>query len=224
MKKIFVVTEGQSETNFVNRILCEYFMEKGILLIPNTIITGSDLRHGKVNKGGIETYGKAWTTIKNCLSTAAGKKSTYVTTMIDYYGLPKDFPGLSDINGINNPYDKVAIIEERMKEMAPEYTDIYFPYIQLHEFETLEFADLSGLKKIYFDQDISELEKCAEKYKNPELINNLPETSPSKRILNCIKNYDKCGMGIDALKLVGLKKLYDSCKHFREWIIMMENI
>ena len=38
MKKIFVVTEGQSETNFVQRVMSPYFADRCIL-IPNTVVT-----------------------------------------------------------------------------------------------------------------------------------------------------------------------------------------
>lgn len=40
-KKIFVLTEGQTETKFVKEILCPYFFEKGKLLFPCTIVTSS---------------------------------------------------------------------------------------------------------------------------------------------------------------------------------------
>lgn len=46
MKKIFVVTEGQSETNFVKRVVALYFADKCIL-IPNTVVTKVDHRKGK---------------------------------------------------------------------------------------------------------------------------------------------------------------------------------
>lgn len=46
MKKIFIVTEGQSETNFVNRVMAPYFVGRCIL-IPNTVTTKIDNRHGK---------------------------------------------------------------------------------------------------------------------------------------------------------------------------------
>ena len=49
MKKIFVVTEGQAETNFVNRVMAPYFASRCVL-IPNTVITKTDSKHGKHTK------------------------------------------------------------------------------------------------------------------------------------------------------------------------------
>lgn len=50
MKKIFVVTEGQSETNFVNRVMTPYFANRCVLIL-NTVITKTDSKHGKTYKG-----------------------------------------------------------------------------------------------------------------------------------------------------------------------------
>ena len=52
MKRIYVVTEGQSETNFVNRVLVPYFFGSQKILIPTTILTKADEQKGKMYKGG----------------------------------------------------------------------------------------------------------------------------------------------------------------------------
>lgn len=43
MKKVFIVTEGQSETNFVNKVMVPYFADS-CTLIPNTVITKTGSR------------------------------------------------------------------------------------------------------------------------------------------------------------------------------------
>lgn len=73
MKKIFIVTEGQSETNFVNRVMAPYFVGRCIL-IPITVVTKADSKHGKIYKGGVTNYGQIR---NNLLKTLAGaSKST----------------------------------------------------------------------------------------------------------------------------------------------------
>src|SRR5574344_2806042 len=90
MKTLFVLTEGQTETNFVQRVLAPYFIDFEIQLIPNTIITKSDSRTGKIYKGGISYFSKIDSEIKK-LSGIVNKNADYfLTTMIDYYGIPKD--------------------------------------------------------------------------------------------------------------------------------------
>ena len=51
MKRIYVVTEGQSETNFVNRVLSPFFLTLNKILIPTTVLTKADENKGKMYKG-----------------------------------------------------------------------------------------------------------------------------------------------------------------------------
>lgn len=89
MKKVFVVAEGQSETNFVNRVLSSYFYGRCIL-IPNTVVTKADYRNGRVYKGGVADYAQIRNTLSKTLAMANKSKEAYVTTMFDFYHLPKD--------------------------------------------------------------------------------------------------------------------------------------
>ena len=70
MKRVYIAAEGQAEANVINRVLYPYFIQKGIALIPHTIVTSTDYRHGRIHKGGITTYASARNTIVNCLSSA----------------------------------------------------------------------------------------------------------------------------------------------------------
>ena len=54
MKRIYVVTEGQSETNFVNRVLNPFFLQLNKNLIPTTVLTKVDEKKGKVHKGVLQ--------------------------------------------------------------------------------------------------------------------------------------------------------------------------
>lgn len=136
MKKIFIVTEGQSETNFVSRVLGPYFMEKGIL-VPNTIITKTDNRRGKIHKGGVGNYNQIRNTLLKTLAIASKSKDYYVTTMFDFYGLPSDVPGVSDAEKLNDPYEKVELIEREIRNREGYNENFFFPYIALHEVDVL---------------------------------------------------------------------------------------
>jgi hypothetical protein len=224
VKLVYIVTEGSSETNFVKRVLVPYFYNSDKMLIPNAVLTKNDRRAGIQYKGGIDRYEKAETTISKCLAHSKDNPEAYVTTMFDFYRLPKDTPGIAEIKGIASPYEKVAFIEKCMTEHESLQKPIYFPYIQLHEFEALLFSDLDAVSRKYFYHDITMLRTCIAEKKNPELIDNGEKTAPSKRILSCIPDYDKATTGVDILETIGLKTLRDKCSHFNEWVTKLEKI
>lgn len=221
MKKIFVVTEGQSETNFVNRVMVPYFSGR-CLFIPNTVITKTDTRHGKIHKGGVSNYEQIRNTLTKTLATASKSQDTYVTTMFDFYCLPKDVPGMADAEKINNPYEKVGVIEREIQKTEKYDEKFFFPYIELHEFEAMLFSDVTKLEEVYFEYDLTSLKECVKMQSNPELINSGPETAPSKRIINCIKNFDKAGGGVEALEKIGIANIAIKCQHFSEWLTHIE--
>ncbi|MDE7211291.1 MAG: DUF4276 family protein [Lachnospiraceae bacterium] len=221
MKKIFVVTEGQSETNFVNKVMVPYFSGRCIL-IPNTVITKTDNRHGRMHKGGAVNYEQIRNTLVKTLANASKNEDSYVTTMFDFYCLPKDVPGAADVEKGNNPYEKVEHIEREIRRTEKYDERFFFPYIELHEFEAMLFSDITKLEEIYFEYDLTALKECAKMQSNPELINGGKETAPSKRIMNCIKGFDKAGEGVQALEKIGIENIAQKCPHFSKWVKHIE--
>ena len=217
VKRVYVVTEGQSETNFVNKVLVPYFVDYEKLLIPTTVLTKSDEQKGRMYKGGMRSYAKAHLTIKRNLSLVKDS-DTFVTTMFDFYALPTDTPGYQDMASLTDPYKKILGIEKAMFDSEKLTKPVYIPYIQLHEFEALLFSNLDILADAYFEYDITPLKTCLAEKQNPELINNGAETAPSKRIIKCIPDYDKVTMGVSVLEKIGVDTLCKTCKHFSEWI------
>lgn len=103
----------------------------------------------------------------------------------------------------------------------------FIPYIQLHEFEALVLCGLDFLKDLYKgrDKQIEHLKSDLEKVGNPELVNDKPETAPSKRIIKAVEggkkklyNYDKPKSGKFVTQKVGIEELRTQCRHFAEWI------
>ena len=225
-KRIIVVTEGQSETNFIKTVLSEHFARKDIYLEPRTIVTSIDKRSGKVFKGGLSSFDKLLVTLTPAIKQAMKSPDCYVTTMIDFYKLPSDTPGFDKVNEIQSPYEKVQFIENEIKNSLKLEKDIFIPYIQLHEFEALLFSDISLLKDSYFEDkyDISPLLKCAEEISNPEMIDNGEDTAPSKRILKCIPCYNKPVAGVSVCSKIGVDKMRSKCSHFDEWLVKLENV
>lgn len=61
---------------------------------------------------------------------------------------------------------------------------------------------------------------------NPEEINELPQSSLSKRIIMYLPNYkvQKAPVGPLVAEDIGLNLLREKCPHFNEWIAKLENI
>ena len=59
---------------------------------------------------------------------------------------------------------------------------------------------------------------------NPELIDDGPETAPSKRILEEIPEYDKVAAGVSVVGKIGLPVLRQKCAHFNGWLTKLEQL
>lgn len=221
MKKIFVVTEGQSETNFVEKVMAPYFYGRCVL-IANTVITKTDSKRGKVYKGGVVNYEQIRNTLSKTLANSSKNKDSYVTTMFDFYRLPTDVPGVVDTEKVNDPYEKVELIERAIQKAERYNKEFFFPYIELHEFEAMLFTDIGKLEEAYFEYDLTALKECVKVQSNPELINGGVETAPSKRIINCISCFDKANIGVDVLGKIGVENIARKCRHFSEWMKRIE--
>lgn len=212
-----MVVEGQTEIAFVKELLVPPFSNLGIYLYPRLI--------GKPgHKGGI-SYDRAK---RDILRFLRQERSTYCTTMFDYYGLPDDFPGLP-IRGNYQVPEKAEIIELAFKQDVMQTLDYsinpgrFIPYIQIHEFEALLFSDPHALAKGIYRADLaSEFESIRKAFHSPENINDNPNTAPSKRIKNLCHDYTKTIHGILATIEIGLPKIRSECQHFDQWLRKLE--
>ena len=69
------------------------------------------------------------------------------TTMFDFYALPDDFPCFKKSSHYSDIRERISFIEtEFAKDMG---FDDFIPYIQLHEFESLLFVDITRLESDY---------------------------------------------------------------------------
>lgn len=96
--------------------------------------------------------------------------------MIDYYGLPTDFPGMDHVQEYKSAEERVMYLEQ-MLDKNISGSDIseenFIPYIQLHEFEALLFSDISIVDRVLStgrESKYEELAKIRHEYA-PEEIN-----------------------------------------------------
>lgn len=223
-KIIHVLCEGQTEQGFVEEVLRPYLQDKGVTSVKSILITTNKKKNAR---GGMLTYNHALTDLNLLQQTKLdGDYERHIfTTMFDLYALPDDFPGFEKRKTISDPYSKVYALE---KDFADAINDIRFiPYIQLHEFEALLFCGIGHIVTLYpgCEKRCEQLTKDLQKIENPELINNSPNTAPSRRIIRAIEgdkkthyNYNKPKTGKFVTKKIGVDELRLKCRHFNEWV------
>lgn len=220
--RLNITVEGLTELGFVSKILTPYLGNFQISTDARAVMTSKE--KSKTHRGGLISYEKAKKDITTWLKEDANPEARF-STMFDLYALPKDFPEYETAQKLNDPYKKVRFLEEAMWKDIDDRR--FIPYIQLHEFEALVFADPKNLELEYFENEkaIRELEKQLEAFGgNPELINEGKETAPSKRIKSLIPEYDKAGSGAIITNFAGMDFLRKKCLHFGEWISQLENL
>ncbi len=149
LMRIYIFVEGQTEETFVQEVLYLPFLAREIHLIPILLSTS------RKGKGGATSYYQ----IKRQVDRKCKEDpQAFVTTMLDLYRLPTDFPGYSKLQNISDPYDKVACLEKTWKTQ-PECNDNFIPYISLHEFEALLFTELEKFKVFFPKEAVDHLVK-----------------------------------------------------------------
>lgn len=212
MRLNFVV-EGETEQGFVRTILGAHF---GAL--------GWDVRAQSIGGGRYRVFDLWRRDLRRWMSEDRGGDACF-TTMLDLYALPSDFPDRGRLMSIRDPYERVAALEERW---AGEVADKRFvPYIQLHEYEALLFADVDKLLGVYPDAQhaVVPLRRVVEaRQNNPELIDDGPTTAPSKRIAAEIPAYARAKRSAGPLVAakIGLLTLRERCRHFDGWLQRLE--
>lgn len=217
-KKVLVLVEGPTEEGFVRRVLGPHLSIKEIFLTPTIIKTKKEIR-GPDHKGGVNSYRQ----VKRDLATLLKDTSAdIITTMIDYYALPSDFPGYN-LRPNGNCYTRVEFMES---EFGQDINNTKFlPYLQLHEFETLVFASEEKLSTAFINlpRKIAQVSAINILFTSPEEINENPNSAPSKRLLNIFPDYQKTYHSQLILSQVSIDELRVKCSHFNSWLSKLES-
>lgn len=213
MTRINVFVEGQTEETFVRDTLAPYFVRQGIYL--NAILAQTSRGH----KGGIVSYGK----VKHQITKLCQQdKKAWVTTLIDYYGLPTDFPLLAQGKSTNGDiYSCISNLENAFHDDVAQPN--FIANFLLHEFEALLFCEPEKFADWLEDKRrVTELNNIKLAFDSPECINNSPQTAPSKRILAAIPEYQKTLHGPLIAADIGLDTIRRQCPHFEGWLQRLE--
>ncbi|MBI9033674.1 MAG: DUF4276 family protein [Bacteroidales bacterium] len=196
----------------MNEVLSKYFQAREIYDVRCILMPTSP-----GHKGGDVSYQRFKHNAERLLNR---ENDILVTSLIDFFRLKTDFPKLQEANTrfSNDKIARVAFLESAISENINNTRLI--PYIQLHEFEGLLFSSIDGFEYLPDIPEINrnELRNAAYTHDNPELLNDGPNTAPSKRLENLIPGYQKTFHGPLIAEIVTIDKIMERCDRFREWI------
>lgn len=87
MKRVVFIVEGDTEVSFIQKRVIPYLYSKGF---TNPMNAQKILTNRKLNKKGGNV---GFEYLKNDVSRVAATKNVLITTLLDFFRLPTDFPG-----------------------------------------------------------------------------------------------------------------------------------
>ena len=147
--EVMTIVEGKTEQVFVEMVLKPYLAEKMIFIQATQASKPGQ-------KGGDVKFSRVINDIRDHLKQ---RNDTYVTTLVDYYGI-KEWPGLdslaqnltpSQIADHLNAATKHQVVSDFANQQAERR---FIPYIAVHEFEALLFSNSAILaSELGVDED-----------------------------------------------------------------------
>ncbi|NBC48965.1 MAG: DUF4276 family protein [Gammaproteobacteria bacterium] len=212
MTRVHVMVEGQTEETFVRELLYSHLQHRGVFLNPILLRTSAQ------GKGGVVSYAKVRPQlIRQCRQDGTAT----VTTMIDLFRLPGDFPGWQGCTDVD-VYQRVACLEQALAEHLGCRN--FMPNLSVHEFEALLFSDLGKFAAWFDDAAMVKLRAKVPAAPEPERINDGAQTAPSKRIATALAGhgYQKPLHGPLIAMDIGLGAMRARCPHFDAWVGRLE--
>ena len=225
MARLHLFVEGPTEQTFADTVLKPYLARTGVYLQKPTLIAHAR-KKGRVHRGGGRNFTAMQNDIKRRLKQESGN-GVFFTTMIDLYSLPGNSPGVEDADKLrHDPYARVETLERSWSDKTGDKR--FIPFIQLHEFESYLFADVSRFS-IFFDKAhsrVAALRKIADDARSPERIDDGEHTAPSKRIIAQFPEYEgsKVTVGSQMAERIGLESIRSQCPHFKAWVERLERL
>ncbi len=210
MTRLAIVVEGETEEEFVKRVLAKLLY--GVGVIPHAIIprrrgitSGGALR---INQLASQMYRLSW-------------NFDIITSFFDLYGFPGRPSGESveDLEGqINEEVDKLFGEDWDRSRV--------FAYVQKHEFEGLLFSDVGVFEHVpnVSQSSIRLLAEIRACFPTPEDIDDGPTTAPSKCILKLVPGYRKRLYGPILAEEAGLVRIRAECPRFDSWVSRLESL
>ncbi len=227
MLRLLILVEGETEETFVNEVLARYWLPRGFSRVDARITGNARLRS---KRGGV----RGWPEVRSeILRHLRSDDRIYMTTLVDYYGMPGDqrkansWPGRYEAAVLpfrdKGNHVASALLAEIDKELRD--TRRFIPFVVMHEFEAVLFSDCEKFAAAIGRTDLRvELLGIRAAFSSPEEINDSPDTHPSQRIIDLIPEYRKPIHGNVAAIEIGLETICRECAHFRQWITRLESL
>ena len=202
MIRLAIGVEGETEEEFVKRVLATHLTRNGINAQP--VLMMGDVT---VERLASEMAHLFWS-------------HDYVTSLVDFYG----FRRKGDVTP-NQLQERIN--SEVNRKISRDWNESrVFSYVQQYEFEGLLFSDVDAFDTCV-DLPVSataELRRIRSQFETPEHINDDPMTAPSKRILSLIPKYHKRVDGPIVAESIGLNTIRGQCRRFNSWFTRLETL
>ncbi|MBF0347423.1 MAG: DUF4276 family protein [Magnetococcales bacterium] len=217
--EVIVLVEGLTEHRFVKQLLAPYMADRCVYLTPIILDKPGE-------KGGDVKFARAINDIEKHLKQ---RRDTWLTLLVDYYGIRSDWPGYNDSKSQTDHTRKAEIMNqataEKVKQLFPEQNSAgrFIPYVSMHETEALYFSDPAclaeklGVTQRHVDAILAE---C----KEPEKINDHSTTAPSKRLEALSDRFKKTSTGLVIATEIGISKMRFACPLFDAWLTKLESL
>lgn len=195
-------------------------------MVQGAILVSTGKRHGTTHRGGGRNYKKMKSGLERLLKQHRGEDVRF-TTMLDLYGLYRDFPGTTEANAARHTLQqRVSRLEQAFA--ADIGDDRLIPYVQVHEFEAILLCEPEVLSRFYPDasRKIARLTAEIAEFESPERINDGPQTAPSKRIGAYFEDFEsaKTTIAAEIAPHIALATVRAKCPHFDAWLSLLETL
>jgi len=112
MKRLIIIVEGDTEEQFVNISLRDYFNKKGIYHISAIKIQTS-----RGHKGGFLNYNH----LRNDLIKILSESNVIVSTLVDLFQIPKSVPNYQEMVNIPDIEGKIDLLLNGMRDDIKDY-------------------------------------------------------------------------------------------------------
>jgi len=223
--RVIAVVEGSTEQAFIQRVLEPH-------LAPFNVQISARIIGEPGHKGGDVKFLRV---INDVTLLLKQEPSTYVTMLVDRYGVQSDWPDLARIRSQTDPALalefmcrtlQLRVLEELGEDVVG---DRFLPYVQHYESEAFLFVSPAVSARVMgAEYRESSLVKVRQLFVTPEHINDSPLTAPSKRIQKLFPGYQK-GRGLNAhlpmvCEAVGLASIRNECPLFDAWVGSLEGL
>nr|WP_298148180.1 DUF4276 family protein [uncultured Pseudomonas sp.] len=222
MVEVIVFSEGQTEEQFIKRVVAPALRHLSIFIKPQLLTTSRDSRGGDVSLSRLKI---------NARNTLRQQPRAILTTLLDLYGLNTDFPAYAQAMQQQDVYQRCDMLQSALHMEIVDYVECrperFIAHIQPYEFEGLLFSDVTALANTepQWSRYLPQLQQVRESFPTPEHINGSYETKPSKRLDDILTpNYHKTRHGPLAAEHVTLARMEYECVHFAAWLEKLRSL